>query len=179
MTEQNRPSYHEVVKELQHYFYIISQTDPEIPRLNPDGIYSEATAEAVRSFQTKIMGRTDADGCVDYETWQALLRHYRAAEQQLGEPQRISPFGTALKNGRLSPGDRCDLVLIVKLMMNCIGIDYRCAEGLTADDRYDDGLTEAVTRFQITQGLPETGEIDRITWNRLAMVYNKIVSDPQ
>ena len=178
MTEQNRPSYHQVVRELQHYFYVISQVDPDIPRLNPDGVYSGATADAVRIFQEKIMGRTEADGNVDYETWQELVRRCREAEGRLSEPQRIAPFRTALKNGRLSPGDRCDLVLLIKVMMNCIGLDYRCAEDLTADDRYDDQLTEAVRRFQNTQGLPETGEIDRATWDRLAMVYNKIVSDP-
>ena len=129
MTEQ-KSSYRRVVKELQNYFYVISQVEPEVPRLNPDGLYTGATADAVRTFQEKIMGRRDPDGKVDYETWEQLVAHYRRAEALLSEPNTISPFRTVLKNGVLSPGDRCDLVLLIKLMMNPLTLEYRCADGL-------------------------------------------------
>ena len=176
MPETKKPS-RRVAEELQNFFYVISQVEPEVPRLNPDGIYTEETAEAVRVFQKKIMGRPDPDGRVDYETWRQLVSHYHAAEARLREPRTVSPFRIALKNGVLSPGDKCDLVLMIKLMMNTLALEYRCAENVPLTEEYDEALTDAIRQFQVVHGLPETGAVDRATWDRLAMAYDQLTSN--
>ena len=176
MTESQSLTQRAVIAELQRYFYLISQVEPGIPRLNPDGIYTSETADAVSIFQKEIMGRPDPDGKVDYETWQSLVAHCRQAEDRLRGPVAVSPFRAALKNGELSPGDVCDLVIQVKLMMNTLSLEYLCTEGIPLTPTYDEKLTEAVRGFQLAQGLPDTGVIDRTTWDRLAMAYNKLVT---
>lgn len=55
------------VRQMQEQLNRIAQTYSAIPRINADGVYGPATAEAVRSFQ-KIFNMP-VTGVVDYPTW--------------------------------------------------------------------------------------------------------------
>jgi peptidoglycan hydrolase-like protein with peptidoglycan-binding domain len=171
MDNQERPTYRQAVRDIQTFLYTISQTDPLVPRVNPDGIYGPETAEAVRVFQETYLGF--GDGRVDFTTWQALVAHYRTAQTALQEPERIAPFTVFLKNGRLILGDRSDIVRMVRIMLATIGLDYACAEGLPITDLFDDAMEQAILSFQYANGLEPDGIIDRNTWDRLAIAYNK------
>lgn len=171
MDNQERPTYRQAVRDIQTFLYTISQTDPLVPRVNPDGIYGPETAEAVRIFQETYLGF--GDGRVDFATWQALVSHYRTARTALQEPERIALFTAFQKDGHLLLGDRSDIVMMVRIMLATIGLDYACAEGLPITDLFDDAMEEAVLSFQYANGLEPDGIIDRNTWDRLAIAYNK------
>ena len=169
----SHPSYRRVVRELQNYLYTIAQTDPEVTRVNPDGIYGPETAEAVRGFQQKH--QLPATGRVDFETWQKLLSEYRMASRKLAEPERISPFLTQLKNGELTVGDRSDLVILVRVMLHSLGIEYEAFAAFPITDLFDEEMAEALRYFQLAQGVEPTGSVNRQTWDRLAGSYNKYI----
>lgn len=171
MNNNERLSYRPAVHQVQTYLYTIATVDPEIPRVNPDGIYGPTTADAVTAFQNKY--RLSPNGKVNFETWQMLLARYREALRALSDPTRLSPFRLALKNKVLVPGDRSDLVMLLRIMLGQIGLTYLPLEGLGYSDLYDDDLSYAITHFQMTQGLPDTGIVDRNTWDRLALAYNE------
>ncbi len=173
MPQTMRPTYRQAVRDIQTFLYILSQTDSRVPRVNPDGIYGPETATAVTAFQEAYLGF--GDGRVDFATWQALVAHSRRAKEALGEPQRIAPFTAPLKEGRLIRGDRSDLVRMASLMLATLSLDHREAEEVTESDLFDDAMEEAVRAFQLVWGLDPTGEIDRLTWDRLALSYNKTV----
>ena len=179
MNNRERPSYRRAVTDVQTYLYYIAQIDSDIPRVNPDGIYGETTAASVATFQRKYLGHTGhiADGRVDYPTFRRLLEEFRKAEAHLGDPARLAPFRGRLKNRKLIYGDRSDLVMLVRLMLDTIGLTYRSAEALPITDRYDEALVDAIRTFQITQGLPPDGEIGRETWDRLAIAYNQNIGN--
>jgi len=171
MDNHERPTYRQAVRDIQTFLYTISQVDPLIPRVNPDGIYGPETADSVRVFQETYLGF--GDGRVDFATWQALVAHYRDARTALREPERIAPFTAFLKDGRLLLGDRSDIVMMVRIMLATIGLDYACAEGLPITDLFDDAMEEAILSFQFANGREPDGIIDRSTWDRRAMAYNK------
>ena len=171
MENYERPTYRPSVRAVQTYLYTISQVDPKVPRINPDGVYGSETANAVRIFQETYVGF--GDGKVDYATWQALVTHYREAETVLSEPNRIAPFTERLKDGVLRRGDRSDLVTIVRIMMATMGLDYAASEGLLITDLFDAPMEEAVRSFQYANGLAVNGLLDRPTWDRMALAYNK------
>jgi peptidoglycan hydrolase-like protein with peptidoglycan-binding domain len=173
MENYERPTYRPAVRAVQTYLYTISQVDPQIPRVNPDGIYGPETANAVRVFQEAYLGF--GDGKVDYSTWQALVAHYREAEVSLSEPNRIAPFTAPLKDGVLRYGDRSDLVMMVRIMLATIGIEYTLSEALPITDLFDESMEEAVRSFQYIHGLTASGILDRSTWDRMALAYNKSV----
>lgn len=173
MENYERPSYRPSVRAVQTYLYTISQVDPQVPRVNPDGIYGPETADAVRVFQETYLGF--GDGKVDFATWQALVAHYREAEQTLSEPNRIAPFTAVLKDGVLREGDRSDLVMITRIMLAAMSVEYALAEELPITDRFDAPMAEALRSFQYLNGLAVNGALDRPTWDRLALAYNKSV----
>lgn len=171
MKHSNDPVYREAVRQIQNYLYTASQVNPKIRRVNPDGIYGETTADAVAAFQA-LYG-LPSNGRVDFSTWQSLLDAYRKALPLLREPERIAPFREALKDGVLSPGDRSELVRMTRLMLRQLGQRFLPFSELPDSDEYDEEMEDAVFSFQRIQGLPITGIIDLITWNRLAASYNK------
>lgn len=171
MENYERPTYRQAVRDIQTFLYTISQVDSLIPRVNPDGIYGPETANSVRIFQETYLGF--GDGRVDFATWQALVTHYRSAQAALREPERIAPFTAFLKDDRLVLGDRSDIVMIVRIMLASIGLEYTDAEGLPITDLFDAKMEEAILSFQYVNGLEPDGVIDHTTWDRLAMAYNK------
>ena len=58
------------VYQLQEQLNRISRNYPAIPRITPDGIYGERTAEAVRTFQSIF--DLPATGVTDYPTWYTI-----------------------------------------------------------------------------------------------------------
>ena len=64
----------EKVRQLQVQLNRIARNYPAIPTISPDGIYGEATAEAVRTFQ-KIF-KLPQTGVTDYPTWYEISEIY-------------------------------------------------------------------------------------------------------
>ncbi len=64
----------EYVTALQTYLNVISQTYPEIPQVAVDGIFGQATENAVRAFQRRF-GLTE-DGIVGLATWETIAGLY-------------------------------------------------------------------------------------------------------
>ena len=76
-------SYGEPVLTIQEQLNTIAESYPAIPQVSEDGIYGNATANAVRKFQEIF--RLPQSGVVDYRTWYRISEIYvavtRFAEQ--------------------------------------------------------------------------------------------------
>lgn len=66
----------EKVRQMQQQLARISRSYPAIPRIRPDGIYGQDTAEAVEVFQS-VFG-LPVTGVVDYNTWYEISAIYVA-----------------------------------------------------------------------------------------------------
>lgn len=166
-----RPGYRASVRRIQTALYEISQTDPNVMRVNPDGIYGENTAEAVRGFQR--LHDLEVTGRVDFITWRKLLSEEKTAMELLAPLAEISPFSVILKDGKVTEGDRSDTVMFIKLMLQALSIEYDFPDGISDSKLYDAGTAAAISRFQLIHGLDDTGITDKATWNALARAYNK------
>lgn len=62
------------VRQMQEQLAVISDAYPAIPKITPDGVYGERTAEAVRKFQS-VFGLPQT-GVVDYPTWYKISEIY-------------------------------------------------------------------------------------------------------
>ncbi len=62
------------VRQLQEQLNVIAGAYPALPKIQTDGVYGPATAEAVRKFQ-EIFGLPQT-GTVDYRTWYKISQIY-------------------------------------------------------------------------------------------------------
>ncbi|MBQ7499622.1 MAG: peptidoglycan-binding protein [Clostridia bacterium] len=160
------------VREVQRYLRGIARTDGDMTKVYPDGIYDENTAKAVSEFQRKH--GLEATGAVDKKTFDALYKGYLEAEAESEPPEKIDVFGCRLADGRMSLGEEFDSVYILQVML-CLLAEPYGFEPAAINGCYDEMTENAVMSFQKIHGLPQTGSVDKATWNELAGAYNRYI----
>jgi peptidoglycan hydrolase-like protein with peptidoglycan-binding domain len=129
----------------------------------PDGIYGPVTAEAITVFQ-RAQGLPPT-GDTDRATWDALHGAYL---QFLHRRRPSSPFpGTTIA----PPDNADDLVYALQLMLRHIARQYADFLPVSVTGQMDNDTVRELQRFQARALLPETGEADRDTWDRLVRFY--------
>lgn len=165
------------VELLQRRLNRISSNFPGIPKIYPaDGYFGPSTTEAVKEFQ-RVFGLTP-DGLVGTATWNEILFIYNAVKKlyEIGsEGLNIADVTTSYVN-ELSLGSQGEGVLTVQYFLSYIALFVPTVLAAALDGSFGPTTEEAVKSFQRTYGLPDTGIVDRTTFDRLESVYNSFVS---
>ena len=165
------------VEILQRRLNRISANFPGIPKIYPaDGFFGRSTTDAVKKFQ-EVFG-LDADGLVGRATWTEIQEVYNAVKRLYSvnsEGLKISDLATQYST-ELGEGDTGDGVLSVQYFLNYISLFVPSVLETAYDGAYGPSTADAVRSFQKTYGLPETGVVNRTTWDRIENVYYDIVS---
>ena len=159
MTEKQRAIY-----EAQGYLRNISRTFGEIPLLIPYGIYGEDTEKTVLAFQQK--GGLEETGIINYETWTAIVNENEEAVFLNSETVFIDKDKLPLRRG-----DKDDAVYHLKTMLRYLGGKHGNFELLEVSDEFDAETEKSVRQWQRVIRTEETGEVDRLTWERLVSYY--------
>lgn len=163
------------VKLVQVFLNRISGNYPAIPKIpQADGIYDEATENAVRKFQ-QIFG-LEATGIVNSSTWYRITYIYTAVKHiaELNSEgvrlEEISPvFTEDLKIGMQSIE-----VSVLQYYLAVIGAYYEAVTPVEITGYFGEKTEISVKSFQRVFGLPQTGEVDRATRNDLYRAYQGI-----
>lgn len=158
---------------IQQMLLALSRVDTEVPRVNPTGYYDADTRYAVAGFQ-RSRGLPET-GEMDPETFNRLVADYDRLMEERGKSEGIYPFERRLKDGVVSPGDRFDLVMVIQIMLQTIGIVFDEITVSEINGDYNAETQHNIEVFQRFNQLKETGIVDQITWNRLARLYNALV----
>jgi peptidoglycan hydrolase-like protein with peptidoglycan-binding domain len=168
------------VRTLQIRLNRISTNYPAIPKIsNPNGVFSTQTEDSVRIFQ-QIFNLTP-DGIVGKATWYKIQSIYNAVKK-LNE---LESEGLSLSEvskqftGTLSEGDTGLEVSVVQYYLRVIAeFNPKIAE-VTPNGVFDEETKNAVLAFQREYGLPETGEVNEETWNKLSSVYLGLIDSAE
>ncbi|MBR4201488.1 MAG: peptidoglycan-binding protein [Oscillospiraceae bacterium] len=165
------------VQTVQIQLNRIAQNFPAIPKIpEADGIFDARTAESVRVFQS-VFNLTQT-GIVNEPTWYRLSYIYvsvkRLAELQsegldYAELQRNYP-------NVLREGDYGDAVRAFQYYLAVIGAYYVSVLPLQITGDFNAETAASVRSFQQTYGLPQTGIVDRRTWNDVYRAYAGILT---
>lgn len=141
-----------------------------------DGIYDEATKDAVREFQKKY--GLNETGVVDSETWTLLhtIWEIRADANALARAVYVLP---RFEGYEILPNTVDNVLYIIQHMLETISRDYSEIEGIVLNGIYDEKTQNAIKIFQRKNLLDDTGIIDATTFNRLADAYEEINSRSQ
>lgn len=156
------------IMELQRYLNTVAGENGNLPFVVPDGIYGEATRNAVTDFQRE--SGLPATGEVDEQTWDALLKAYNTIVGINAGLDLIQPF--ARREIVLGEGDTGYLVYIIQTMLATVGQFYANLDSPPINGVYDRLTADSVRQLQNILGLAETGRFDRAAWNGLAKLYN-------
>lgn len=162
------------VYEIQQYLRLLSLYGYDIPMIIPDGIYGAETRQAISAFQ--FLAGLPVSGIVDYETWQALYAAYESVQNITTRSVPIYPFEEFLSDGKITVGNTLPLVYIIQIILRTIGVAYKNFENQEITGVYDVQTENNILDFQRINGIPTTGQVDRITWDRLADAYNKYLN---
>ena len=166
------------VELVQRKLNRISANYPGIPKIYPaDGFFDSSTTEAVRKFQ-EVFG-LEVDGLVGRATWNQIQFIYNAVKKLYtvnSEGIKITDVSTRYTD-TLSEGSTGDGVLTVQYYLSYISLFVPSVLETAFDGSFGPSTANSVRSFQRTYGLPETGVVDRATWDRMEEVYYGIVSE--
>lgn len=160
------------VELLQRRLNRISVNFPRIPKIYPaDGLFDTSTTDAVKEFQ-KVFGLTE-DGLVGKNTWYGIQSVYNAVKRLYelnSEGLKLSDLSTEYPS-ELSEGSEGDGVLVLQYYLSYIANYVPTVFSVAIDGSYGPMTKNAVLSFQRTYGLPQTGVVNRITWNKIQEIY--------
>ena len=160
------------IMELQRMLRELHFADARIPEVAVDGIYGVETADAVREFQ-QLFGLPET-GRTDYATWNAIRSASLAAQASSAPPRRIDAF-PAGEGYTIRAGEYSDIAALVQFMLRELSHHYDGIAGMPPDGVYGESTAADIRQVQHAAALPETGEVDKATWNALADAYQRAV----
>ena len=161
------------VVTLQYFLNLISLFVDFIKPSATDGIYGTATKNNVVAFQ-RYKG-LPATGEVDERTWNSLYNAYKGVVDYLREEKILEEVKTEpYPNVVLRQGDNGPSVRVFKTYLNYISQFFYDLPPLAESTVFDRRTQNAVTEFQRIFSLPQTGQVNELTWNTIADVYSVV-----
>jgi len=161
------------VANLQLYIAYVAAYYNTIPSVAVDGIFGEATRDAVYAVQ-RTFG-LPITGVVDAATWDALYRAYLGivgtVPSEYTEGVTVPYAGVPLRIGSES-----DEVRLLQEYLNFIAQYYDEIPSVSVTGYFGTQTQRAVTAFQRLFGIAELGVVGLLTWNIITDVYSDLYS---
>lgn len=151
------------VRSLQTMLRVLSEEDPNLPTIIPDGIYGPSTMVAVTAFQRKA--GIPVTGIVDEYTWDSIAAAYEPALIRVGKAEPIEILlepNQVIRLGQSSP-----YVYLLQGMLAQLSIDHSRIPFPGFSGVLDAETSASLKQFQILADLSATGTLDRVTWYHL------------
>lgn len=163
------------VRSLQTMLRVLAEDDGELPTLVPDGIYGAQTRQAVTAFQRKF--GIPVTGVADQLTWERIVAEHAPAMIRLGpaEPLRL----ILNPNQVIRRGEAHPYLFLVQGMLTTLAEIYGSLLAPGMSGVLDESTAQSLGSFQYLSALPQTGELDKITWKHLALQYPLAVNIQQ
>ena len=155
------------VRSLQTMLRVIGKLDRRLPLVIPDGIYGPTTANAVASFQR--LNGIEQTGTVDQLTWEEIVSSYEDAELRIGKSQYIEII--LEPDEILSAGNSGPYIALLQVLLLEMAKEYDMITDVTVSGIYDEDTQRAVVAFQKLANLPESGAVDRLTWQHISKQF--------
>lgn len=157
------------VRVVQYYLDVIGTYYDTVPRIAITGVFDQATAEAVRSFQQAF--GLDVDGIIGRQTWLAMYDAY----QSILQSTELIDGGVPLFPGRiLRRGSQGEDVATVQEWLSYLSETYPSIPAPAVTGVFGQETETAVIAFQRLFGLNDNGAVGAITWDTLASLYSDI-----
>ncbi len=139
-----------------------------------DGIWDSATRNALIEFQ-KSRG-LPVTGSVDRTTWELLKAEYDKSVAMNSPPTSLALFPRHPTGFVIKQGDRGYLTFTVQhLLRELERLYFFPTAPIEPSGNYDQNTADLVREFQKRNGIPVTGQVDRETWDAMAIQHNLLL----
>lgn len=157
------------VLNIQYFLNVIAAFYDNIPRIVINGVYDEATDQAVRAYQTAF-GLT-VDGVVGRETWLSIYDVYRS----ILDTSQLIDGGVTLFPGRtLRQGSQGEDVATIQEYLSYISQTYTQIPAPSVTGVFGLETEASVRAFQRQFGIEESGVVGPTTWDAIATLYSDL-----
>lgn len=160
----------DAIRNLQTYLRRLSYINDDAIKSPIDGIFESSTQNALRQFQRN--NDLPVTGVADRATWDVLYAQYLNELKRLALPDPIIPFPSYPSDYKVASGEESFLVSIIQYMLKELSIIYDTFDAVEITGKYDQITKDAISDFQKRNGLSDTGDVDKETWNALSRIYN-------
>ncbi len=155
------------VRSLQTMLRVIAEDSGRVPTVIPDGIYGQATMQAVSAIQ-RLKG-LPVTGVTDENTWNAVVSEYEPALVRVGKAE---PIEVILDPGQVFVlGDESPYLYLAQSMLIYLSKDHITIIPPEHTGILDRPTELAIIAFQRLNDLPENGQLDRRTWKHLSKQF--------
>ncbi len=154
------------VESLQTMLRQLSDFDPRILPVIPDGLYGPNTYASVRSFQEAYGLRVTGE--VDNGTWNTIVN---AFQEQI--PERLQPAVEPFwfPGQSIQPGEQNVHLYLVQAMLLALSEYYPELTAPAVDGILDPVTEQDLKWIQAKADLPQTGNLNTLTWRALNSLY--------
>ena len=162
------------IRSLQTMLRVIASHHQDLPNVVPDGVYGRQTANAVTAFQRKF--GIPVTGITDQATWEMIVAVYEPALIQISPAQ---PLQIILEpNQVIRSGEDHHSIYLTQALLIAMSRSYASIPEPPLSGTLDYGTTESLSAFQRLNGLPVTGELDKLTWKHLVLQFQLNAVNP-
>ena len=155
------------IRSLQTMLRVISEADRRLPTVIPDGIYGPTTMGAVTAFQRKV--GLPMTGVTDQATWESIVE---AFETSLILVDKAEPIQIVMNPNQVYyRGDSGPYIYLLQSMLTQLSIDNDSISAPGHTGILDQSTSEALLAFQELADLPQTGNLDKITWKHIVKQF--------
>ena len=159
------------VSLLQYYLDYLSAYYDTIPPLSVDGVFGEATRNAVLAAQAAF--DLPQDGVVGENTWRAIVDAYYGIVRRIPvsyvEGNTIPFGGTVLRQGMES-----EAVRVLQEYLSFISDYFPEIPDVTPTGYFGPQTLASVEAFQEVVGLPVSGLVNAVTWGAITDLYSDL-----
>ena len=150
----------------------ISDMDPRVLPVIPDGDYGGNTYASVRSFQ-QAYGLQET-GIADEPTWHAVTQTYTQLLPQWGSPAVIPIWS---QGQTIQPGQFNYHMYLVQAMLAALSHFFPDIRQAAVSGTLDPATVQNLIWLQRASGLPENGALDTATWYYLGGLYRTMTGN--
>jgi len=161
------------ILNIQKYLRTLSFFDKykDIPPIAVDGVYGQETRNAVIAYQK--LKNISQSGKVDRQTFNTLYKDYLSVLNYEKARTPYFNFPRYPRNFEFREGYRGFYIYLIKYLLNELQKNRDTYNEFELNDDYDEELSQAIREIQKTYLLPETGNVDALTWNSIISEYNQ------
>lgn len=162
------------IRSLQTMLRSIAEYDGSVSTVVPDGIYGSETTRSVTQFQRN--NNLPVTGIADQSTWEAVVNKYDEAIIAIDKAEPIEILWDG--NRIFILGDSSPYLYLAQSMLLFLSEIHDEIAQPNHSGILDSDTANAIASFQMLNGLPANGQLDKHTWKHLSKQFTLNANSP-